>query len=76
MKAYEEARKLLLIKKSACLHTLLKTKLYHRMDDSRDKILYITSKQKLTPKEKKLFVVKYCNCNLENFYQELSSYAI
>ncbi len=37
------------------LHVVLKTTLYHRINGRRDQVLYITSKQRLTPEEEEFF---------------------
>ena len=49
--AYEEAEGGLSITQAASLHTVSKTMLCHRINGRRDQVLYITSKQRLTPKE-------------------------
>ncbi len=51
VEAYEEVEEALSITQAACIYAVSKTTLYNRINGCRDQILYITSKQWLTPEE-------------------------
>ncbi len=55
VQAYKEAERELFITQAAWLLVVSKTTLYHKINSLCDQVSYITSKQRLTPKEDKSF---------------------
>ncbi len=79
VKAYEEAERSLSITQAAWVYAVSTIMLYYRLNGGQDQVSYVTSKQKLTPKEEGslknwvLFLPRIkCYAKWQKNYYELS----